>query len=108
MQPLLLAADCLITDYSSSIWDASLAGLKTFLYCPDIANYISIRNFYSDIRTWPGILSEDNQSLIDSILCFDETAYAERIACHHEALGCCETGRAATMTAELILSQCGA
>ena len=107
MQPLLLAADCLITDYSSSIWDASLAGLKTFLYCPDIANYISIRNFYSDIHTWPGVFSEDNQGLIDSILCFDEAAYAGRIARHHKALGRCETGRAAIMTAELILSQCG-
>lgn len=106
MQPLLLAADCLITDYSSSVWDASLAGLKTFLYCPDIANYISIRNFYSDIHTWPGVFAEDERGLIDGILSFDETAYAERIARHHAALGCCETGRAARLTAERIMKEC--
>jgi CDP-glycerol glycerophosphotransferase len=106
MQPLLLAADCLITDYSSSIWDASFAGLQTFLYCPDIANYVSIRNFYSDIRTWPGVFSEDERGLIDGILSFDGTAYAEKIARHHAALGSCETGRAALLTAQRIMDEC--
>ncbi|MBR6499705.1 MAG: CDP-glycerol glycerophosphotransferase family protein [Clostridia bacterium] len=107
MQPLLLAADCLITDYSSSIWDASLGGLRTFLYCPDVNNYVSIRNFYSDIHTWPGVFAEDSQSLINAILSFDEAAYAEKIARHHRDLGSCETGRAAILTAERILKECG-
>lgn len=106
MQPLLLAADCLITDYSSSIWDASLCGLKTFLYCPDIAHYIAIRNFRSDIRTWPGVFCADRQSLTENILSFDEAAYADRIARHHAALGNCETGRASLLTAERILREC--
>ncbi|MBQ4227271.1 MAG: CDP-glycerol glycerophosphotransferase family protein, partial [Clostridia bacterium] len=44
MQELLCAADVLITDYSSSIWDMSLTGKPAFLYCRDLASYTRERD----------------------------------------------------------------
>lgn len=105
MQPLLMAADVLITDYSSSIWDMSLTGKPAFLYCPDLKEYE--RGFYTDIRSLPFPLCEDDAGLERNILNFDENAYAENVRRHHEALGICESGQAARLAAERILRECG-
>ncbi|MBR4375917.1 MAG: CDP-glycerol glycerophosphotransferase family protein, partial [Spirochaetia bacterium] len=53
MQELLCAADVLVTDFSSSMWDFALAGKPCFLYAPDIQQYIDNRGFYTDPSTWP-------------------------------------------------------
>ncbi|MBQ3667673.1 MAG: CDP-glycerol glycerophosphotransferase family protein [Clostridia bacterium] len=105
MQPLLLASDALITDYSSSMWDMSLTGKPVFLYCPDLNTYDRQRGFYTDISTWPYPLSTDNAGLEHNILAFDEDAYTEKLRRHHEQLGICESGRASRLTAERILAE---
>ena len=105
MQPLLLAADALITDYSSSMWDMSLTGKPVFLYCPDLDRYDRGRGFYTSPESWPYPLAKDNEGLKRNILAFDETDYAQKIKAHHEALGCCETGRASELAAQRILSE---
>ena len=104
MQPLLIAADVLITDYSSSIWDMSLTGKPVFLYCPDLKEYE--RSFYTDIRKWPFPMSEDSEALQNNILHFDENSYAKAIKSHHEILGSCETGRASRIAARRIMKEC--
>lgn len=105
MQPLLMAADVLITDYSSSIWDMSLTGKPAFLYCPDLEKYE--RGFYTDLRALPFPLAKDDEALEKNILSFDESAYAEAVKRHHEALGNCESGQAAKFAAERIIKECG-
>ena len=102
MQPLLCAADVLITDYSSSMWDMSLTGKKVLLYCTDLAEFSSSRDFFTDIHTWPFPLAENGEALLENISRFDEAAYASAIQRHHDALGNAETGRAAQITAEKI------
>ncbi len=104
MQPLLMASDVLITDYSSSVWDMSLTGKPAFLYCPDLKEYE--RGFYTDIRSWPFPLSENDGELKENILHFDEIAYAQAVKKHHEELGSCETGKAAKTAADRILREC--
>lgn len=105
MQPLLMAADVLITDYSSSIWDMSLTGKPAFLYCPDLKKYE--RGFYSDIHALPFPLAESDAALEKNILSFDESAYAKAVRQHHADLGSCETGKAAQLAAERIVKECG-
>ena len=107
MQELLLISDMLITDYSSSIWDAALGGKRALLYAPDLNDYEKERAFYTDIRTWPFPLAEDNDALEKNIRCFDEASYALAVKKHLEALGSCETGRAAHFAAKRIAQEMG-
>lgn len=107
MQELLAASDVLVTDYSSSIWDMSLTGKPAFLYCTDLGEYSSARDFYTDIHTWPYPLAENNAELEQNILNFDPDACARAIREHHKALGIRESGHAAEICAERILRECG-
>ncbi len=102
MQELLLICDCLITDYSSSIWDAALAKKTVFLYTPDLHTYSKERDFYTDIHTWPFPLAENNEELTQNIKDFDEHQYRNDIDSHFRALGSCESGKAAYFTARRI------
>ncbi len=46
MQELILGIDSLVTDYSSCMFDAALAGIPTFIYASDISSYMDERGFY--------------------------------------------------------------
>lgn len=107
MQELLYVSDALITDYSSSIWDMSLAYKKVFLYCPDLKTFSAERDFYMDIHTWPFPLSENNGELENNILNFNEETCLSAVRHHHEELGSRETGKAAYLTAKRIGKETG-
>ena len=94
MQELLYAADMLITDYSSSIWDFSFTGRPCLLYATDLNDYQVSQGFYSDIHTWPFPLAENNQELLDNIQHFSFDSYTKAIQQHHEDLGSYESGTA--------------
>ena len=79
MQELLYAADVLITDYSSSMWDFSLTRRPCFLYATDLNYYDLDRGFYSDIHTWPYPLAESNSALIKNIKQFNNDQYQKNI-----------------------------
>lgn len=106
MQDLLAAADVLVTDYSSCMWDMSLTLRPVFLYCTDLSTYRADRDFFTDIRTWPFPVSENNDELEATILRFDEDAYREAVRRHHRELGSCETGHAARDAAARIYFEC--
>lgn len=52
-QDLLLVADIFITDYSSAVFEAAVAGVPAFLLAPDLDQYSVRRDFYAD---YPGDL----------------------------------------------------
>ncbi|MEH2928313.1 CDP-glycerol glycerophosphotransferase family protein [Candidatus Ventrimonas sp. KK005] len=106
MQELLIAADVLITDYSSCMWDFSLTGKPCFLYADDLKEYMSERNFYTPISSWPFSVAFNNEQLSQNILDFDEEEYAQKIKKHHCELGICETGHAAEIVADFIDDYC--
>ena len=102
MQELLCAADVLITDYSSSVWDFSFTGKPCFLYATDLEHYRKERNFHTPICEWPFPLAETNDELAKNILHFDEEMYAQDVREHHERLGSYETGHACEAVCRLI------
>ncbi len=106
MQELLLAADCLITDYSSCIWDMSFTGKPVFLYAPDLKKYSADRDFFTDIHSWPFPLSESDQELENIILNFDNDKYLKDIDNHHRELGSFESGHASEAVAKRIYDIC--
>ncbi len=107
MQELLCAADAVITDYSSCIWDAALAKKPVFLYAPDLDEYLKERAFYTDIRSWPFALALNNEELAKNVENFDKKEYNEKIRAHLDALGSCESGKAAFLAAERIAKEMG-
>lgn len=108
MQELLCAADMLITDYSSCIWDYSFLYRPCFLYTPDLKEYLEKTGFYVDIHEWPFPICENQESLEEAILRYDEEENRQAIQKHHEKMGNFETGHACETVAAKILSICKA
>ena len=65
---LLFVADLLVTDYSSSIFEASLLNVPMLFYAFDLYDYISSRDFYYDFESFvPGKIVYSEKALIDCI-----------------------------------------
>ena len=92
MQDLLAAADMLITDYSSAMWDFALTGKPCLLYVPDLGEYLSQRGFYTEPETWPGILCESVSALSQAVRSFDPEQYQMKLDAYFTLTGSCETG----------------
>lgn len=102
MRELLLAADVLITDFSSSVWDFMLMGRPCFLFALDFDEYLQTTAVYTPVSQWPFPRARNNGELEDHILRFDEKQYAEDCARHYAEMGGCETGRAAQLVCRRI------
>ena len=102
MQELLIASDALITDYSSTVWDYSFTNKPGFLYTPDLSEYKSERDFYCPISEWPYPISEDNASLVNNILAFDQSRQKKMNEAHHKQLGSYEDGHGTDTVVQLV------
>ena len=106
MQDLLLAADVMINDFSSSMWDFMLTGRPCFLFAVDKDHYIETTEVYTPVSEWPFPFATSNQELKALILNFDEKQYAEDCKQHYAKLGGCESGQATKLVAEKIHDIC--
>ena len=106
MQGLLLAADAVITDYSSLIWDYSFTYRPCFLFTPDLKQYERDRGFDVDIHEWGFPVCETSEALVKAIENFDEVQFRKRMVHHHEILGSFETGHACEAVAKVIEEHC--
>lgn len=102
MQELLAVSDALITDYSSSIWDYSFTAKPCFLFCYDLQNYKSERDFYVPIEDWGFPIAENNDELMLSVAEFSYDKYLENMTKHHIELGSYENGTATEKICALI------
>ena len=93
-QDLLCAADMLISDYSSIIWDYSYTYRPCFLYVPDVKEYTSRYELITPIEEWGYPIATSMQELSNLILSYREEEYVSRIKRHHEILGSYERGNA--------------
>ena len=106
MQELSCAADVMINDFSSSMWDFMLTGRPSFLFAVDLEHYVQTTQVYTPVSEWPFPKAVNNDQLEKNILTFDEEAY--KLACekHYKALGGCETGQATKLVCERIFEKC--
>lgn len=93
MQPLLCAADVLVTDYSSSPWDFSLQDKPVFLFVPDAEKYDKDRGLYYSFDELPYVAARDNEELCESIEKFDNDSYVARLKNFRERVVSYEDGR---------------
>ena len=98
---LLLAADLLITDYSSSAGDFILLDRPVILYQPDLAEFTSgDRDMYFDLRACPYARAESPEALdalLDSV-----DGLASRCAAVRKFYGVTESGESAAAAAREI------
>ena len=102
MQELLCAADILITDYSSCMWDFSLMYKPCFIYATDIDQYKQERDFHTPMSEWPFPIATNTDELINNIVNFNKEEYIEKVKKHHLALGSYEDGHACERVCKLI------
>ena len=106
MQELLAITDCLITDYSSSVWDFSLTLKPCFLYATDLDEYKKEIDFYYPIEKWPFALAKNNDELVANIESYNEKVYRNLVIEHHKILGSYEKGNACEKIGKMIIELC--
>lgn len=102
VQELLVAADILVTDFSSIMWDFSLQYKPIFCFIPDIENFKK-DDFFTPIEEWPGIISYSNEMLHKNITDFDEKEYLKKVKEHHRKHNCFDVGTAGESILKLII-----
>lgn len=104
VQILLAAADVLISDYSSILWDYSLTNKPCFIFAPDFDSYTSQdRGFSSKAETWPFPIATDNSTLDFNIKAYDQAHYDLALNDHYSNLVSYERGDATKILGDLIL-----
>ena len=76
---VLAAADCLITDYSSVMFDFADTGRKIVLYAYDSENYQNTRSMYLPIEQLPFPIVTDSASLVSEACSEEYRPYGEEM-----------------------------
>ncbi len=108
MAELLLAADVLISDYSSSVGDFALTGRPVILFQPDRERFSGDRTFYFDIDASPFWVARDQVALEARLRRLSPEAAAENDREILRFFGAYETGNATEQAVSAILEHLGA
>lgn len=96
---LYLAADVLVTDYSSVMFDFSVTGKPILFLCPDLADYESTRGFYFDFSAAaPGPILKSSKEVATALQDLDKIAknYREKYSKWRTKFNRLEDGKAAS------------
>jgi CDP-glycerol glycerophosphotransferase len=108
MAELLLAADVLISDYSSSVGDFALTGRPIILFQPDREHFSGDRTFYFDIDASPFWVARDQEALEARLRELSPEDAAENDREILRFFGSYETGNATEQAVSAILDHLGA
>lgn len=103
VQELILAADLVITDYSSVMFESMIANKWVELYANDINSYINERGFYFKFSELPFDLAVNNEKLINNIQSYTSESLNEEYKDFEKKIGLKESGNASKNVADLIL-----
>jgi CDP-glycerol glycerophosphotransferase len=104
---LYLAADVLVTDYSSSMFDFSVTGKPMIFLTPDIDDYVSKRGFYFDFEQLaPGPILRDDSKLSETLENIESVKreYATRYQAWQLKFNSLEDGKASKRVVDQALS----
>ncbi len=104
MQELLLAADVMINDFSSSMWDFMLTGKPCFLFALDMNSYIDNTGLYIPYEELPYSKARNNEELKKNIRAYNEKKYRMLCDLYYKKVGGCETGKATELVVNKIVS----
>lgn len=103
MQELLLAADFMITDYSSCIWDYILMKKPIILYTYDLEEYCRKQGLYEDIHLWKIPVCETFDEVLKTIRETSDEQFIKNAQAHYNKLGGCDCGKASRRVLDYIL-----
>lgn len=104
LQPILVASDAAITDYSSAGFEFALSGNPCFLLCRDLGDYD--RGVYFDMKTLPFPYAETEEELVQNIMNFDNDQYNKELEIfNNEIIGLNETGHAAEAVVDWMVTK---
>lgn len=103
IQELLVISDILVTDYSSSMFDAIFCAKTCLLYAKDLEDYTAKeRRLYFDIEALPFLLARDERHLAEIITSFDDDKYRHSTSEFVNRIGSAETGNACKTISDYI------
>lgn len=103
MNEIIAGSDAFLTDYSSAVFEAAMAGLPGFIYADDLREYIAERgDLMFNIEDLPFPAALDNDGLINNILQFDDEKYQRRTREFFDRVGNREDGYASEKVVDLI------
>ena len=106
MQELLAVSDCLLTDYSSSMFDYACTKNPCFLYTPDMNEYD--RGFYDITKNnLPFPCFTDEKSMSVTIESFEYQEYKDRVEEYLKLIGNKEDGHAAKSAFQYVQEKLG-
>nr|BBG56742.1 CDP-Glycerol:Poly(glycerophosphate) glycerophosphotransferase [Erysipelothrix rhusiopathiae]BBG56751.1 CDP-Glycerol:Poly(glycerophosphate) glycerophosphotransferase [Erysipelothrix rhusiopathiae]BCD71111.1 CDP-glycerol:poly(glycerophosphate) glycerophosphotransferase [Erysipelothrix rhusiopathiae] len=103
-QELMCAADVLINDFSSTMWDFVQTRKPCFIFATDLENYDSKLGFYTPPESWPFPLSMNNEKLFNNIVNFDNREYQAKVDSYFEWMNSYENGSSCEQLANLMCS----
>ncbi len=101
-QELLVAADILISDYSSIMVDFCITGKPVFRLAKDVDRYRGERDFYLDIEEYPFPLASSEKELEQVVLDYDEQKHLKELSEYFDKVGMIENRHASEDVAEII------
>lgn len=104
---LYLAADVLVTDYSSSMFDFSVTGKPMIFLAPDLDEYVAKRGFYFDFEQLaPGPILRDSSFLRKFLESIDsqKSEYAKRYLAWQQKFNKLEDGLASKRVVDATLT----
>ena len=102
---LVIASDCLITDYSSISYDYAYCKKPVFLYVKDIDDYLSTRGVYDVFNQLPFRHNTDEDMLIKDVLERDPLDYKRALGQFFNEFPTYNRGNAARRSADWLISK---
>lgn len=104
IEELVAVSDCMISDYSSIMFEHAYVKRPVFLFSPDRKEYVGIeKDLLLDYDTLPFPIAETNEQLMENILKFDKKLYTAEVTAFLNRYGIHEDGHASKRAAEFIL-----
>ncbi|BAK46094.1 hypothetical protein CXIVA_01270 [Clostridium sp. SY8519] len=105
MQDIAVAADLMISDYSSAITDFMLTRKPAFMYVPDLEEYQEKRGMYYTMEQLPFPYAKTTDDLIAVMRQFDAEQYQKDIDKFLELIGYHADGQAAKRIVDFLISK---
>lgn len=102
MQELLLVADILITDYSSTPPEFATMGKQVYIYAPDVPQYQALRGLREDYFTSPYPVNTTNGQLLQQLDTYSPETAAQQAKAYMEFSGGMDKGDASKQVVERI------
>lgn len=102
IQELMAAADILVSDYSSCMFDYMLQRRPCFAYVPDLDSYEKNEGLVYPLSETPFPVAKTPEELAAAVTGFDADRYPAAVDGFLAGKGCAEDGRAAERTVDLM------